>query len=234
VAPSRDSSSTSYGEAMNAASTVFVLNSSWEFRTELSRVLTAAGYQARLFESAEGFLAAPDAGTPGCVLLDIALPGISGLELQRSLLGSPYARPMVFLTGEGDIQISVNAMKAGAIDFLTKPIDHTRLFCALEAGIRLDVAQRGERAIRNVIRERLKQLTKRERQVMEQVTGGRLNKQIASDLGIGEKTVKVHRGRVMSKMMVRSVPELVQLAAKAGIAKATPRLEAMNLTWQQA
>jgi FixJ family two-component response regulator len=219
---------------MNAASSVFVLNSSCEFRMELLRVLTAAGYQARLFESAEEFLATADAETPGCVLLDIFLPGISGLELQRSLLGSPYTRPMVFLSGEGDIQISVNAMKAGAIDFLTKPIDHARLFCALEAGIRLDVAQRGERAIRNLIRARHKQLTMRERQVMEQVTHGRLNKQIASDLGIGEKTVKVHRSRVMSKMMVRSVPELVQLATKAGIAKAPPRLEAMNLTWQQA
>jgi FixJ family two-component response regulator len=214
--------------------TVFVLNRSLKFRMEISRVLAAAGYQARLFESAEAFLAVPTAETPGCLLLDISLPGISGLELQRSLLGSPYARPMVFLTRKGDVQVSVNAMKAGAIDFLTTPIDDARLVSAIEAAIRLDVVQRTDRALRHLILERLNQLTKRERQVMEQVTCGRLNKQIASDMGIGEKTVKVHRRRIMSKLMVRSVPELVRLVAKVGIAKVAPRLEAMNLTWQAA
>jgi FixJ family two-component response regulator len=202
----------------DAASTVFVLNRSWEFRMELSRVLTAAGYQVRLFESAEGFLAAPDVETPGCVLLDICLPGISGLELQRSLLGSPHARPMVFLTGKGDIQISVNAMKAGAIDFLTNPVDSQRLFAAIEEALRRDGAQRVDRALRHTIELRFKQLTRREREVLTHIVRGSLNKQIAWEFGCGVKTIKVHRGRVMQKMGVSCVPELIRMAGRVGIA----------------
>ncbi len=139
------------------------------------------------------------------------------MELQRALDGSPNARPIVFLTGMGDIPTSVQAMKAGAVDFLTKPIDAKRLFAAIEQALRLNAEQRLERTIRNTIEQHLQTLTPRERQVMAQVIRGRLNKQIAADLGTGEKTIKVHRARVMSKMHVRSVPELVQLAARVGI-----------------
>jgi FixJ family two-component response regulator len=200
-----------------AASTVFVVDGSTEFRGAVSLILAAAGHRVRLFESAEGFLAAQDAETPGCVLLEERLPGMSGLELQRALFGSLCARPIVFLTGKGDIQTSVRAMKAGAVDFLTKPVGDERLFGALDQALRRDAEERKERAIHRAIQLRLETLTRRERQVMALVIRGRLNKQICADLGTVEKTVKVHRGRVMSKMRVRSVPELVQLGVRVGI-----------------
>jgi len=199
------------------ARTVFIVDDTREVRTALSRVLGAAGYQVRAFESAERFLEEQDGETPGCLLLDVCMPGMSGLEVQRSLVGSTRGRPIVFLTGHGDIQTSVHAMKEGAVDFLTKPIDDTRLFAAVDQALRLDEEARRERAVRGKIEKRLSALTPRERQVMEHVISGRLNKQIAADLGIGEKTVKVHRARVMSKMEVRSVAELVQLATKVGV-----------------
>jgi FixJ family two-component response regulator len=199
------------------APTVFLVDDDAEVRTALSRLLTAAGYSVRAFEAAGRFLDEPDADAPGCLLLDVCLPGLSGIELQRALTDSPCARPIVFLTGMGDIQTSVRAMKAGAVDFLIKPIEAERLFAAVKEALRLDAEERLERTIRKSIEQRLHTLTPRERQVMVHVTHGRLNKQIAADLGTGEKTIKVHRGRVMSKMHVRSVPELVQLAVRVGI-----------------
>ena len=197
-----------------AARTVFVVDDTREVRVALSRVLSAAGYQVRSFESAEQFLEEQDGETPGCLLLDICMPGMSGLDVQRSLAHSIDSRPIVFLTGHGDVQTSVQAMKVGAVDFLTKPIDDARLFAAVDQALELDFAARNQRAIRREIEKRLADLTPRERQVMDQVIRGRLNKQIAADLGIGEKTVKVHRARVMAKMDVRSVAELVQLASR--------------------
>jgi FixJ family two-component response regulator len=201
------------------ARTVFIVDDTQEVRTALSRVLSAAGYSVRAFESAERFLEEQDCESPGCLLLDLCMPGMSGLDAQRSLAGSARGRPVIFLTGQGDIESSVHAMKVGAVDFLTKPIDDKRLFEAVDQALQLDLAARGERTIRGIIEKRLQALTPRERQVMEFVIRGRLNKQIAADLGIGEKTVKVHRARVMSKMDVRSVAELVQLAARAGVVK---------------
>src|SRR5580692_8174726 len=198
-------------------STVFIVDDAREVRTGLSRLLAAAGYRVRAFESAASFLQDHDAEAPGCLLLDVCMPGLSGLELQHSLVGSPGARPIVFLTGRGDIQTSVHAMKEGAVDFLTKPVDDVRLFAAVDQALKRDAEQRLERAIRDTIQKRLAMLTPRERQVMAHVIRGRLNKQIAADLGTGEKTVKVHRARVMSKMVARSVAELVQLAARAGV-----------------
>jgi FixJ family two-component response regulator len=217
------------------ARTVFIVDDAREVRTALSRVLSAAGYQVRSFESAERFLEEQDAEAPACLLLDICMPGLSGLELQRALVGSPRARPIVFLTGRGDIQSSVHAMKEGAVDFLTKPIDNVRLFAAIEQALRRDAEQRLKGAISSLIHHRLETLTPRERQVMAHVIRGRLNKQIAAELGTGEKTVKVHRARMMSKMVARSVAELVQLGARVGV-EIEPALSigAAALSWKQA
>lgn len=197
---------------------VFIVEDAQEVRMALSCLLVAAGYQVRSFESAERFLEEQDSEDPGCLLLDICLPGLSGLELQGALASFPVARPIVFLTGAGDIQAGVQAMKAGAVDFLTKPIDDERLITAVEQALRRDAEKRQERAVRSVIHQRYKTLTRRERQIMTHVIRGRLNKQIAVEIGIGEKTVKHHRERVMAKMGVRSVAELVQLGARVGVA----------------
>lgn len=194
--------------------TVFIVDDAAEMRSALTRLLGAAGYPVRAFESAERFFEEEDTEVPGCLLLDICMPGMSGLDAQHVIVGSASTRPIIFLSGYGDIQTSVQAMKAGAVDFLTKPIDDVRLFGAVERGLRLDLAAREEREIRRTIEAHLGTLTRRERQVMEQVIRGRLNKQIAADLAIGEKTVKVHRARVMEKMAVDCVPELVRLAAQ--------------------
>ncbi len=201
-----------------ATSTVFVVGRSLGSRIAVSRILVAAGYRTRLFDSAERYLAAQEEEAPGCVLLDILLPGMSGLELQRSLLGLPVPRPVVFLTGKGDIESSVQAMKAGAVDFLTTPIDEHRLIEAIEQALRRDAEQRQGRAVRSMIEKRLGALTRRERHVLAYIIRGRLNKHIGVELGIHEKTVKVHRGRVMKKLRVRSVAELVHLGAIVGMA----------------
>jgi FixJ family two-component response regulator len=181
-------------------------------------MLNAAGYSVRAFESAEGFLAEGHAESPGCLLLDVCLPGLDGMELQRSLLSAPCPHPIVFLTGRSDIQTSVNAMKAGAVDFLTKPIEGGRLVAAIDKALRRDAERRLEYAIRSTIQRRFDKLTPREKQVMDGMVHGRLNKVIAAGLGIGEKTVKVHRARLMEKMGVRSVAELVPLGARIGLA----------------
>jgi FixJ family two-component response regulator len=201
-----------------AVGTVFIVDDDGAVRAALLRLLGAARYRVQAFESAARFLAEQDDDTPGCLLLDICMPGLSGIELQRALDGSPSVRPIVFLTGMGDIETSVQAMKAGAVDFLTKPIDATRLFPAIDRALRCDAEQRPKRAIRDVIEKRLKKLTPREREVMVHVIRGRLNRQIAADLCTVVGTVKMHRGRVMSKMNVRSVAELVHLATHGGIA----------------
>jgi FixJ family two-component response regulator len=199
------------------AGTVFIVDDVQEIRTALARLLVTADYRVRLFESAEHFLEEQDGAEPGCLLLDIGLPGLSGIELQRSLFDSPYARPIVFLTGIGDLEASISAMKRGAVDFLTKPVNRQRLFAATEEALRRDAAQRLDRTTRYSIEQRFNQLTLREREVLTRVVRGLLNKQIAWELGCGEKTIKVHRGRVMHKMGVRSIPELVRLAERVGI-----------------
>jgi FixJ family two-component response regulator len=201
----------------SAVGTVFIVDDALEVRNSLSRLLNAAGYHIQGFESAEVFLQNQHAETGGCLLLDICLPGLSGMELQRQLLGSPHARPIVFLTGRGDIETSVAAMKAGAVDFLTKPIEAPRLFAAVDLALQRDAVQRLERQVQASIVARIARLTPRERQVMTCMMRGRLNKQIAGELGTGEKTVKVHRARVMSKMGVRSLAELVWLASRVAI-----------------
>jgi len=200
-----------------AAGTVFIVDDAPQVRLSLSRLLETAGYRVRSFESAERFLEDHDCDGPACLVLDLAMPGMSGLDLQKSLVGSRRARPIVFLAGQADIQTSVQAMKMGAVEFLMKPMDTTRLLSAVDQAIGLDVAARRERAICETIQKRLQALTRRERRVMELVIRGRLNKHIGAELGIHEKTVKVHRMRVMRKMGVRSVANLVQLVARAGV-----------------
>ncbi len=212
----------------SSAGTVFLVDDSYDVRTSLPRLLRAVGYQVRAFDSAESYLEGQDDEIPGCLLLDISMPGMNGLELQRALRGSPRSRPIVFLTGLGHIEDSVRAMKGGAVDFLAKPFDTVRLRAALDEALRRDAEQRVERARLGRIQERIETLTRRERQVMEGVVRGLLNKQIAAEMAIDEKTVKVHRGRVMSKMRVRSVPDLVRLVSGVAVEPVVRRLDTSN------
>jgi FixJ family two-component response regulator len=174
-------------ESISAVQTVFIVDDIEENRLALTRLLVGAGYQVRAFESAVRFFKEHDSEAPGCLLLENCMPDMSGLEAQRFLNRSEFARPIIFLTGHGDIQTSVQAMKQGAVDFLTKPIDEDRLLAAVDQATQLDLAARHNRAIRRTIDQRLRTLTPRQREIMEQIVRGRLNKQIAFDLGIVEK-----------------------------------------------
>jgi FixJ family two-component response regulator len=181
--------------------------------TAVSRLLHACGYEVRPFLSPSDFLRQHDARQPGCAVLDISMPGLTGLAVQDALSASGNERQIVFITGEGDIETSVRAMRAGAVDFLTKPFDADHLIVAVEAALARDRVARAARSVTDAVEGRLATLTVRERQVLELVVAGRLNKQTARDLGIAEKTVKVHRGRMMEKMKVGSVAELVRVTA---------------------
>jgi FixJ family two-component response regulator len=189
-----------------------------EVRRALARLLRASGYTTRSYASANEFLVSGEARlSAGCIILDLAMPGLNGLELQQCLVASGCHRPIIFLTGNGDISKSVRAMKAGAVNFLTKPVDETELLAAVEEALRVDAAERAAWNTRHSVSERLSTLTRRERQVFDQVVAGRLNKQIAAELGIVEKTIKVHRARVMRKMHAGSIVELVHLASLVGV-----------------
>jgi FixJ family two-component response regulator len=187
----------------------------------LTRLLAAAGLEARAFPSPAAFLRAHDPATPGCLVLDLALPGLDGFELQQALTVSDCARPIVFITGRGDIPASVRAMKGGAVDFLTKPVNDQDLLAAVHNAIEIDRLAREAQVEVDALRQRLASLTPREREVLVHVVAGRLNKQIAADLGIVEKTIKVHRARIMEKMAVRSLADLVRIAERLGIPPAT-------------
>ncbi|MGH6789220.1 MAG: response regulator transcription factor [Pseudolabrys sp.] len=184
----------------------------------LARLLRAAGYNPECFASPHKFLAAHDPSIPGCAVIDLAMSEIDGLELQARLIRSGSERPIVFLTGNGDIPASVQAMKAGAIDFLTKPVNREELLAAIARAVDMDARSRQKRADLQSINGRLATLTRREQEVLRHVVGGQLNKQIAAALGTVEKTIKVHRGRVMTKLGVRCVADLVRLTERAGIA----------------
>ena len=200
-----------------AAPLIFIVDDDPSVRKSLTRVMTVAGYAVEAFASAREFLARERHAGPGCVILDVRMPGLTGLDLQETLAGAAHRMPILFITGHGDISMSVKAMKAGAVDFLTKPFDVASLLQAVHRAVAKDVTDLGEEGRTAEIRERVKRLTPRETAVFALVVTGMLNKQIASELGIGEKTVKVHRARVMEKMQAGSVAELVRLADRAGV-----------------
>jgi FixJ family two-component response regulator len=181
----------------------------------LARLLTGVGHRCLTHESAEAFLARHDPEEPGCAVLDLSLPGMDGFGIQNELAGVA-ARPVVFLTAMGDVPASVRAMKAGAVDFLTKPAEPDALLAAVAEALRRDALMRAARAGVTVVELRLATLTPRERQVLDFVVQGWLNKQIAAELGSAEKTVKIHRGRMMRKMGVRTVADLVRLVTTRG------------------
>jgi FixJ family two-component response regulator len=195
----------------DAAPCVRVVDDDASVLKSLGRLLRAAGFAVRTFPSSQQFLQQHDPEAPGCVVLDLSMPGLNGLQLQQALARFDAPCPVIFITGYGDVPASVRAMKAGAIDFLLKPFDQAQLLNAVRTAIEKDRSARAARAERSSVGVRVAGLTPRERQVMAHVVGGHLNKQIASDLGIAEKTVKVHRARVMKKMGVASVAELVRL-----------------------
>jgi FixJ family two-component response regulator len=190
---------------------VSVIDDDAAVREALVDLLQSAGLEARCFASTREFLESEVLNRPGCLVLDVRMPGASGLDLQAQLTRSGKPKPIVFLTGHGDIPMTVQAMKAGAIDFLTKPVRDQTLLDAVIAGIAQDIKQRAEAVIVRRYVERLETLTPRERQVLREVALGRLNKQIAFHLGISEVTVKLHRSNVMRKMEASSVGELIRV-----------------------
>ena len=196
---------------------VFIVDDYAPVRRSISRLLTAAGFAVAAFVSAEQFLAQYDPNVWGCLVLDIAMPALDGFELQSILAKVGSLLPIIFLTGEGDIPKSVQAMKHGATDFFTKPVNDQDLLAAVHAAIEKHRALRQKQADLSAIRARLATLTPREREVLEYVVAGKLNKEIADDLGTVEQTIKVHRAQVMRKMRVRSVAELVRLVGRCGI-----------------
>jgi len=202
--------------------TVFVVDDDPGVVKALERLLHANGYEVQTFTSPREFLGKHNPSIPGCALLDISMPGIDGLELQQALAaGEDTCRPIIFLTGRGDIPTSVRAMKAGAVDFLTKPANGGDILAAIARAEDQDSRARRDFTELEAIKRKIATLTPREREVLTHVVAGRLNKQIAGDLGTVEKTVKVHRGRMMEKMGVRSVADLVRLAEKVGLGKST-------------
>jgi len=201
------------------AAEVFVVDDDPSVRIALVRTLTSAGYRVRDFAAAQEFLDSGSHLQPGCLILDLRLPDLDGMALYERLRAAGAWMPVIFLTGFGDIPTSVEAMKAGAMDFLPKPVADEVLLAAVDAALAEEARRRADRVEQDQIAGRLATLTARERQVMQLVLAGRLNKQIAGDLGISEKTVKVHRGRVMAKMGVAQVARLVSLVARAGLVR---------------
>jgi len=205
---------------------VFLLDDESAVVVALARMLQASGFAVSPWTSAAAFLEAHDADTPGCLVADVHMPGMSGLELQRALLTRGIDRPIVFITGRGDIRTTVQAMKAGAVTFLSKPVQRTELIAAVREALVHDCAGRAQCREREDLVRRLASLTPRERQVLDLVATGMLNKQIAAELGAAEKTIKVHRGRIMEKMQVRTATALVGLLSRArpraDLARGTP------------
>jgi FixJ family two-component response regulator len=196
---------------------VFVIDDDPSVRAALAGLLRSVGLSAKLFASTQEFLQSDRDDVLGCIVLDVRLPGLSGLDLQRELAKSGSHLPIIFITGHGDIPMSVRAMKAGAIEFLTKPFRDQELLDAIHLGIERDRERRQDAGLVERLRERFASLTSRERQIMAHVVTGRLNKQIAGDLDLSEITVKVHRGHIMRKMGAKSFAELVRMADRLGV-----------------
>jgi FixJ family two-component response regulator len=203
----------------DANPTVLIIDDDPDFRESVGRLLLSVGLQSQQFSSVSDFFIAPPPDGPTCLVLDIRMPGRSGLELQRDLVAANRQVPIIFITAHGDIPMTVQAMKGGAIEFLTKPFRDQDLLEAVQAGLARDRARRESDRALGALRERFDTLSSREREIMIQVTAGRLNKQIAGDMGIAESTVKVHRTNLMRKMKARSLPELSRMA---DILKLTP------------
>jgi len=204
-------------------SIVFVIDDDAEVRKALDSLIRSVGLSARLFASAQEFLEAKRPQVPSCLILDVRLKGISGLDFQSKLADANIPIPIIFITGHGDIPMSVRAMKAGAIEFLPKPFRDQDLLDAIHLAIERDAARRQQEAELATLRERFEWLTPREREVLPLVASGLLNKQIAAEIGTSETTVKVHRSQLMRKMGADSLPELVRMAGKMGIPAKNPK-----------
>ena len=206
------------GQAMREdRAAVFVIDDDSSMRRSLDSLLRSVGLDVHLYASAQEFMRAARPDAPGCLVLDVRLPGMSGLTFQQELAKAGIALPVIFITGHGDVPMTVRAMKAGAADFLTKPFDDQALLDAVDAAIERDRARRGDATRLAELEVRYRTLTEREREVMKHVVAGRVNKQIAAELGLSLVTVKVHRGQVMRKMLAKSVPELVRMADGLGL-----------------
>jgi len=200
---------------------VFVIDDDLSMRGALEDLVSTVGLEVRAFATPQEFLQSKPTDTPGCLVLDVRLPGMSGLTFHKELAKEGLALPVIFITGHGDIPMSVRAMKAGAVEFLTKPFHDQELLDAIHAAIERDRERRREAVLVAELRERYATLTERERQIMTLVVVGRANKQIAAELNLSEMTVKVHRGQVMRKMHAGSLPELVRMADRLGEPAAT-------------
>ena len=196
--------------------TVFIVDDDRSVRTALARLMRSAALRAETFASAKEFLDREHPDGPGCMVLDLSMPGSTGLELQQDMAAADIDLPIIFLTGHGSVPSSVKALKSGAVDFLEKPVDDDLLLSAIKDAVEGNVRTRRNRAQLSEIQERVARLTRRELQVFRLVVQGKLNKQVAVELGMSEKTVKVHRSRVMQKMEVDSLAELVRIAERAG------------------
>ncbi len=203
--------------------TVLVIDDDPDLRASVGRLLRSVGLEAQLFASISEFLKSDPPDGPTCLVLDVRLPGQSGLDLQRDLAAANRELPIIFITGHGDIPMSVQAMKGGAIEFLTKPFRDQELLDAIQLGLARDGARRQNERTLTALRERFESLSPREREIMIEVARGRLSKQIAGEIGIAEATVKVHRSRAMRKMNARSLPELGRMADKLKLALEKPQ-----------
>ena len=201
---------------------MFVVDDDPSMREAVQDLIASVGLEARGFASPREFLEAVRPDAPACLVLDVRLPGSSGLNFQQQLVQAGILIPVIFITGHGDIPMSVRAIKAGAVEFLTKPFHDQELLDAINVGIERNRAQRREAAVMDDLRQRFAALTPREREIMALVILGRMNKQIAGELGVSEVTVKVHRGQIMRKMRAKSLPELVRMGDVLRLATVTP------------